>query len=73
MHSKYRLREPPELDFPSEKPTVVASIIKLHLETFRYTLPDLATILHETDTSIKSMYSIENTKEKQRPKIAILK
>jgi len=70
---KYRLREPPELDFPSEKPTVVASIIKLHLETFGYTFTDLSTILHETESSIKSMYLIEKSHEKQRPKIAILK
>jgi Zn-dependent peptidase ImmA (M78 family) len=70
---KYRLREPPELDFPPEKPTVVESIIKLHLETLGYSLADLAAILHEFESSVASMYSVEKTSEKQRPKIAILK
>jgi Zn-dependent peptidase ImmA (M78 family) len=70
---KYRLREPPELDFPQEKPTVVESIIKLHLATLGYTLADLATILHEFESSVLSMYPIESTRERPRAKIAILK
>lgn len=67
---KYRLREPPELDFPSEKPTVVEAIIRLHLGTLGYTLSDLATILHEFESGVTAMYPIENTQERHRPKIA---
>ena len=70
---KYRLREPPELDFPSEKPTILASIIKLHREAFGYTVADLGSILHEHESGVVSMYPIENATEKPRAKLAILK
>lgn len=70
---KYRLREPPELDFPPEKPTVVESIVKLHLEALGYSMSDLAAILHEFEPNIRTMYPIEIAPQKQKPKLAILK
>jgi Zn-dependent peptidase ImmA (M78 family) len=37
----WRLREPPELDFPAETPTVISSILKAHLQDLGYTMADL--------------------------------
>jgi Zn-dependent peptidase ImmA (M78 family)/transcriptional regulator with XRE-family HTH domain len=41
----YRTREPAELDFPPEKPTVLDDLLKLHLEHFDYTMEELADAL----------------------------
>jgi hypothetical protein len=41
-----RLREPPELDFPPEKPSTVQSMIRLHVEALGYGLEELAALLH---------------------------
>jgi Zn-dependent peptidase ImmA (M78 family)/transcriptional regulator with XRE-family HTH domain len=41
----YRTREPAELDFPVEEPTVISDLLKLHLQHFGYTLEELAAAL----------------------------
>ena len=43
---KMRLREPPELDFPAEKPSTVGSMIRLHMDALSYDLKDLEALLH---------------------------
>lgn len=43
---KMRLREPPELDFPVERPQVVSRLFQLHIDALGYTLEDLETLLH---------------------------
>ncbi len=43
---KMRLREPPELDFPAEKPSTVGSMIRLHMDALSYNLKDLEALLH---------------------------
>jgi len=43
---RMRLREPPELDFPPEKPSTVRSLIRLHMDSLGYGLEELAALLH---------------------------
>jgi Zn-dependent peptidase ImmA (M78 family) len=42
---RYRLREPPELDFPHEETTLDKVLISAHLKELGYTLEDLASAL----------------------------
>lgn len=41
----YRTREPVELDFPKEEPSVVKGLVELHLGHLRYTPEELADVL----------------------------
>lgn len=71
---RLRLREPPELDFAPETPTVVNTMVRLHLDQLGYTESDLAKLLHVYEWDLKSFYSIDRPQpEPQRPRISILK
>ncbi len=54
---KMRLREPPELDFPHETPTVLPMIFKLHLEQLGYSIHDLAAMLHVQEGELRHFYN----------------
>lgn len=41
----YKSREPSELDFPAEKPTVLSDLVKLHTEHLGYSVAELAAAL----------------------------
>lgn len=69
----YRLREPPELDFPREKPTVVESLLRVHREGLGYSLDDLAKFLNVHQHELFDLYPIERPDSASRPKITILK
>lgn len=69
----YRLREPPELDFPREKPTVVESLLRVHRDGLGYSLDDLAKFLNVHQHELHELYSIERPADATRPKITILK
>lgn len=70
---RLRLREPPELDFAPEQPTVVNTMVRLHLSQLRYTEADLAQLLCIHEWDLKSMYSIDWPQEPPRAKISILR
>jgi Zn-dependent peptidase ImmA (M78 family) len=63
MH-KYRLREPPELDFAPEEPRTLSDLISLHLEDLVYSLSDLAKIVRVHETEFARTYSITLLAEK---------
>lgn len=44
--AKIRLSEPPELDFPPEKATVLPELIEAHVRQLGYSISDLAGMLH---------------------------
>lgn len=72
---KLRLREPPELDFAIEKPSLVAKLFSLHIDQLGYTVSDLASVaaLHEAD--LVRMYPIEATAgsaDKPRPRLRVV-
>jgi hypothetical protein len=66
------LREPPELDFAAERPTVINSILKVHFEGLGYSIEEVAQMLRLHEWDLRAMYRIE-IKEPPRPRIAILK
>lgn len=53
----WRLREPPELDFPREFPKVLSSIIKMHLTELGYSLTDLTKLARLHEGEFLEMYA----------------
>ena len=68
---RLRLREPPELDFAPEIPTVINSMLQVHFEGLGYSVEDVAKMLYVHEWDLRSIYAIE--KKEARPRIAILK
>lgn len=54
----YRRKEPPELDFPAEEPSVLPEIIRIHLEELGYDLGDLSRILHVYEDDLRRIHPI---------------
>lgn len=55
---KLKFREPPELDFEPEKPTLVTKLFALHMETLGYTIADMAAVVAMYEADIKTLYGI---------------
>ncbi|MEK4034569.1 XRE family transcriptional regulator [Methylocystis sp. IM3] len=53
-----RISEPPELDFLAEQPAIVASLLRIHVESLGYTIADLAKILTITEAELLDLYDI---------------
>jgi Zn-dependent peptidase ImmA (M78 family)/transcriptional regulator with XRE-family HTH domain len=71
---RLRFREPPELDFPVEQPTVMSSLVRLHLDALGYSVGELAQSLHLLEPDLKEYYSLKTLgSEPNRPKLTILK
>ena len=68
---RLRLREPSELDFPKEEPTVMKSIVRMHIDVMGYSPSDLAKLLHIHESELLEMYPI-NDPDPKRPRITIL-
>jgi Zn-dependent peptidase ImmA (M78 family)/transcriptional regulator with XRE-family HTH domain len=56
--NRIKLREPPELDFPPEQPGVIARMIRLHLDTFGYSMGELAGLLHVHERQLTEFYDL---------------
>ncbi len=56
---KMRLREPPELDFPAERPQTVSKLFQLHIETLGYSLDDLETMLHMYGSDLVEFHGLQ--------------
>jgi Zn-dependent peptidase ImmA (M78 family)/transcriptional regulator with XRE-family HTH domain len=54
----WRLREPVELDFPSEEPEALPGLLRLHLEDLEYTASELAAMLHVHERDLRAMYPL---------------
>jgi Zn-dependent peptidase ImmA (M78 family) len=65
---KYRLREPPELDFAQEEPRTLSELISLHMTELGYSVGDLAAIMRAREDEFARTYSIALPGEKpQKP------
>lgn len=62
---RMKLREPMELDFPPEVPGVLSRMLSLHLETFGYSIPDFAKMLHWHAHRIKPLYNLKDNYQSQ--------
>jgi Zn-dependent peptidase ImmA (M78 family)/transcriptional regulator with XRE-family HTH domain len=68
---RLRLREPPELDFEPERPTVIETMIRLHKEALGYTSAELARMLHSRERDLSKFYTVATIDK--RPRFSILK
>jgi Zn-dependent peptidase ImmA (M78 family) len=71
----YRLREPPELDFERETPTVLAQIIHLHMDALGYSRVELARLLCVHERELKELYGLgdDDDGSVHRPKLTVLR
>lgn len=53
---RIRFREPPELDFVHEEPSLLSTILRLHLEELGYSIAELAAALHVQEPELRRMY-----------------
>lgn len=67
----YRLREPPELDFPPEQPTVLKSLIEVHHGALGYSSEELAALLNSYNDDLAALYPLADASK--RPKLTIVK
>ena len=68
----YRLREPPELDFPQEEPEVLERMIRLYLNSFGYSLGELAKLFCVHESELQGLYGITGSVPR-RAKLSVLK
>lgn len=68
----YRLREPAELDFPKEEPTLLQELLELHVEELGYSLRDLADMLCWTEEELRANYRIGTHTPGNRPHLRVL-
>lgn len=68
---KWRLREPPELDFPVEKPSVIANLVRIYREHLGYSPEEISRLLHEQEQDFEALYP-DDTDERVRPKFTII-
>lgn len=54
----WRTKEPSELDFPHEKPTVLSAIIKAHLSDLGFTMSDLTQLVPLHESEFVKMYDL---------------
>lgn len=69
----WKLREPPELDFPHEKPTVLDSIMKTLLGSLGYSLQDLCALVPLHEREFLKMYGPFDDGNAQKPRLRIVK
>lgn len=71
---RIRHREPPELDFPPERPTVINKVFRIHMDTLQYTLADLGQLLHMHENELESLYDLRpRDGARTGPKLKIIK
>jgi Zn-dependent peptidase ImmA (M78 family)/transcriptional regulator with XRE-family HTH domain len=69
----YRLREPVELDFAQEQPTVLKAIVEMHSTALGYSRENLKQILHCNDTDLDAFYGRADSDDAKRPRFTIMK
>lgn len=66
----WRLREPADVDFPAETPSVLPSIVRAHFNALGYSLDDLAKMLSIYGTEFSEMYG-DFSPRKEGPRLRI--
>ena len=67
---KWRLREPPELDFVCEKPSVVSNLLNIYTGHLGYSPEELATLLHLYMSDLSALYPFGS--ERVQPKFTVI-
>lgn len=68
----WRLREPPELDFPAESPSVMKSIIRNHISVLGYSLQDLCGLVPMYEADFLKLYGSDGLDGPERPKLRLV-
>jgi Zn-dependent peptidase ImmA (M78 family)/transcriptional regulator with XRE-family HTH domain len=68
----WRLREPAELDFPSEVPKVLPSIVAAHLTELGYSLAELTKLMRINESEFVAMYGVTSQPPPGKPKLQIV-
>jgi Zn-dependent peptidase ImmA (M78 family)/transcriptional regulator with XRE-family HTH domain len=72
MH-KIRMREPPELDFPTEQPTLMPKLLSLHLGQLGYSVAELQILLSMYEEELVEFHNLTSaTRPPGRPKLRIV-
>jgi Zn-dependent peptidase ImmA (M78 family) len=71
--AKIRQSEPPELDFPSEKGTVLPELIDAHISQLGYSISDLAGMMHLQPRELSSLYGLSIVPKTQPVHLRIVK
>jgi Zn-dependent peptidase ImmA (M78 family) len=69
---RLRLREPPELDFQAEVPTVITTMVRVHMEALGYAPSELAKLLHVRESDLRYFYGLV-TPAQPRPRFTVMK
>jgi Zn-dependent peptidase ImmA (M78 family) len=69
----WRLREPAELDFPIEAPTVLPAIVKAHLSDLGYSLAELTKLVRIRESEFLEMYGAVTAPPKAPPRLQIIR
>lgn len=69
----WRLREPAELDFPHENPTVLPAIVNTHLVDLGYSENDLADLMRVHRWQFLELYGETKPPESSKPRLRIVK
>lgn len=70
---RLRLREPPELDFEPERPTVVATMLRVHLDALGYSRKEVAQLLHTRENGLTEFYGALDPAGTPKPKFTIMR
>jgi Zn-dependent peptidase ImmA (M78 family)/transcriptional regulator with XRE-family HTH domain len=68
----WRTREPPELDFPHERPSVLRSIIKNHLHVLGFSVSDLCNLVPLYEREFLRMYGPLDDSGPSRPRLRLV-
>ena len=68
---KWRLREPPELDFPVERPSVIANLVKIYRDHLGYSSEEISRLLHLWESDFSFLYP-NDADERVRPRFTII-
>jgi len=68
---KWRLREPPELDFPHETPSVISNLVKIFRDHLGYSPTEIARLLHVFDEDFEQLYPADE-EGRTRPRFTVI-
>jgi Zn-dependent peptidase ImmA (M78 family)/transcriptional regulator with XRE-family HTH domain len=69
---KMRMREPPELDFPAEHPSLVPKLFTLHMQHLGYSLSDMAGVAALYEDELVRLYGLESPSSVRRPQLRVV-
>lgn len=68
----WKTREPIELDFPFDLPTVLPAILDAHMKDFGFEVSELATICHMHEGEFRELYDIGTERPNGKPRLRIV-